>query len=217
LDSKNPEMQAIVEAAPVMLDYLDEESAEHFAGLKTLLDAADVKYSLNPRLVRGLDYYSRSVFEWVTDALGAQGAVCSGGRYDGLVEKLGGRPTPAIGWAMGIERFVALFEACGGEAPTQHADVYVVAVGAGTQERAFALAEELRDKVAGIRIEMNLGGGSFKSQMKRADKSNAVYALILGEEELGGGRIGVKPLRSKEEQESVALDELAATLKDRLN
>ncbi|MCP4302249.1 MAG: histidine--tRNA ligase, partial [Gammaproteobacteria bacterium] len=141
LDSKNPEMQAIVEAAPVMLDYLDEESAEHFAGLKTLLDAADVKYSLNPRLVRGLDYYSRSVFEWVTDVLGAQGAVCSGGRYDGLVEKLGGRPTPAIGWAMGIERFVALFEACGGEAPTQHADVYVVAVGAGTQERAFALAE----------------------------------------------------------------------------
>ncbi len=217
LDSKNPEMQAIVEAAPVMLDYLDEESAEHFAGLKTLLDAADVKYSLNPRLVRGLDYYSRSVFEWVTDALGAQGAVCSGGRYDGLVEKLVGRPTPAIGWAMGIERFVALFEACGGEAPTQHADVYVVAVGAGTQERAFALAEELRDKVAGRRIEMNLGGGSFKSQMKRADKSNAVYALILGEEELGGGRIGVKPLRSKEEQESVALDELAATLKDRLN
>jgi histidyl-tRNA synthetase len=217
LDSKNPEMQGIVEAAPVMLDYLDEESAGHFAGLKALLDAADVKFSVNPRLVRGLDYYSRSVFEWVTDALGAQGAVCSGGRYDGLVEKLGGRPTPAIGWAMGIERFVALFEACGGEAPTRHADVYVAAVGAGTQERAFALAEELRDKVAGIRIEMNLGGGSFKSQMKRADKSNAAYALILGEEELKEGRIGLKPLRSKEEQESVAFDELAVTLKDRLN
>jgi histidyl-tRNA synthetase len=217
LDSKNPEMQGIVEAAPVMLDYLDEESAGHFAGLEALLDAADVKFSVNPRLVRGLDYYSRSVFEWVTDALGAQGAVCSGGRYDGLVEKLGGRPTPAIGWAMGIERFVALFEACGGEAPTRHADVYVAAVGAGTQERAFALAEELRDKVAGIRIEMNLGGGSFKSQMKRADKSNAAYALILGEEELKEGQIGLKPLRSKEEQESVAFDELAVTLKDRLN
>jgi histidyl-tRNA synthetase len=217
LDSKNPEMQAIVEAAPVMLDYLDDASAEHFAGLKALLDAAEVTYVVNPRLVRGLDYYSRSVFEWVTDALGAQGAVCSGGRYDGLVEKLGGRPTPAIGWAMGIERFVALFEACGGEAPSQHADVYVAAVGAGTQERAFALAEELRDKIAGIRIEMNLGGGSFKSQIKRADKSKAAYALFLGEEELGQGRIGLKPLRSKEEQESVALDELAATLKDRLN
>ena len=115
LDSKNPDMQAIVEAAPVMLDYLDEASAEHFNGLKTLLDAAGVSYTVNPRLVRGLDYYSRTVFEWVTDALGSQGAVCSGGRYDGLVEKLGGRATPAIGWAMGIERFVALYEACGGE------------------------------------------------------------------------------------------------------
>ena len=217
LDSKNPDMQTIVEAAPVMLDYLDEASNEHFAGLKTLLDAADVEYKVNPRLVRGLDYYSRTVFEWVTDALGSQGAVCSGGRYDGLVEKLGGRPTPAVGWAMGIERFVALFEACGGEAPPLNADVYVAAVGAGTQERAFALAEELRDKVAGIRIEMNLGGGSFKSQMKRADKSNAEYALILGEQELSEGRIGIKPLRSEEEQESVALDELAATLKGKLN
>ena len=217
LDSKNPDMQTIVEAAPVMLDYLDEASNEHFAGLKALLDATDVEYKVNPRLVRGLDYYSRTVFEWVTDALGSQGAVCSGGRYDGLVEKLGGRPTPAVGWAMGIERFVALFEACGGEAPPLNADVYVAAVGAGTQERAFALAEELRDKVAGIRIEMNLGGGSFKSQMKRADKSNAEYALILGEQELSEGRIGIKPLRSEEEQESVALDELAATLKGKLN
>ena len=217
LDSKNPDMQGIIEAAPVMLDYLDEASAEHFEGLRALLGAADVGYTINPRLVRGLDYYSRTVFEWVTDALGAQGAVCSGGRYDGLVEKLGGRSTPAIGWAMGIERFVALFEACGGEAPAQFADVYIAAVGQGTQARAFALAEELRDKIAGIRIEMNLGGGSFKSQMKRADKSNAVYALILGEQELSEGRIGIKPLRNKEEQESVALDELAATLGTRLN
>ena len=217
LDSKNPDMQGIIEAAPVMLDYLDEASAEHFEGLRALLDAADVGYTINPRLVRGLDYYSRTVFEWVTDALGAQGAVCSGGRYDGLVEKLGGRSTPAVGWAMGIERFVALFEACGGEAPQQHADVYIAAVGQGTQARAFALAEELRNKIVGIRIEMNLGGGSFKSQMKRADKSNAVYALILGEQELSEGRIGIKPLRNKEEQESVALDELAATLGTRLN
>ena len=129
LDSKNPEMQAVVEAAPVMLDYLDDESAEHFQELRSLLDAAGVAYTVNPRLVRGLDYYSRTVFEWVTDALGSQGAVCSGGRYDGLVEKLGGRATPAIGWAMGIERFVALYEACGGEAPATDADVYVVAVG----------------------------------------------------------------------------------------
>ena len=212
LDSKNPDMQAIVDAAPVMLDYLDEESATHFTGLRALLDAAGVSYTVNPRLVRGLDYYSRTVFEWVTDALGSQGAVCSGGRYDGLVEKLGGRATPAIGWAMGIERFVALYEACGGETPATDADVYIAAFGEGTLERVFVLAEELRDKVTGIRVELNLGGGSFKSQMKRADKSGAEFALILGEQELADGCIGIKPLRSTGEQISVALDELAETL-----
>lgn len=212
LDSKNPDMQAIVDAAPVMLDYLDEESASHFAGLRALLDAAGVSYTVNPRLVRGLDYYSRTVFEWVTDALGSQGAVCSGGRYDGLVEKLGGRATPAIGWAMGIERFVALYEACGGETPATDADVYIAALGGGTLERAFVLAEDLRDSIAGIRVELNLGGGSFKSQMKRADKSGAEFALILGEQELADGCIGIKPLRSAGEQTSVALDELAETL-----
>ena len=158
LDSKNPEMQDLVQAAPVMLDYLDEASAAHFAELQDLLGAAGVEFEVNPRLVRGLDYYSRTVFEWVTDALGSQGAVCSGGRYDGLVEKLGGRATPAICWAMGIERFVALYEACGGEAPPARPDVYLVAVGKGTQARAFALAEELRDNVAGIAVEMNLDG-----------------------------------------------------------
>ena len=212
LDSKNPEMQAVVEAAPVMIDYLDEESAEHFQELRSLLDAAGVAYTVNPRLVRGLDYYSRTVFEWVTDALGSQGAVCSGGRYDGLVEKLGGRSTPAIGWAMGIERFVALYEACGGEAPAMDADVYVVAVGDGALEQAFAIAEELRDKVADIRLEVNLGGGSFKSQLKRADKSNAEYALILGEQEIAQKCVGLKPLRSTEDQSSIAFETLAETL-----
>ena len=217
LDSKNPDMQDIVEAAPVMLDYLDDTSAEHFAGLRELLDAAGIEYTVNRRLVRGLDYYSRTVFEWVTDALGSQGAVCSGGRYDGLVEKLGGRPTPAIGWAMGIERFVALFEACGGKAPSLAADVYLAAVGDGTLQRAFTLAEELRDRIPGIRVAMNLGGGSFKSQLKRADKSEARYALVLGEQELSEGRIGLKPLRSDEEQTSVALDDLARVLAGKLN
>lgn len=212
LDSKNPEMQAVVEAAPVMIDYLDEESSQHFQGLRSLLDAAGVAYTVNPRLVRGLDYYSRTVFEWVTDALGSQGAVCSGGRYDGLVEKLGGRSTPAIGWAMGIERFVALYEACGGEAPAMDADVYVVAVGDGALEQAFAIAEELRDKVADIRLEVNLGGGSFKSQLKRADKSNAEYALILGEQEIAKKCVGLKPLRSTEDQSSIAFETLAETL-----
>jgi len=216
LDSKNPEMQAIIAAAPVMLDYLDAESADHFEELRALLDAAGVSYTLNPRLVRGLDYYNRTVFEWVTDALGSQGAVCSGGRYDGLVEKLGGRPTPAVGWAMGIERFVALFEACGGAAPDNDADVYLVAVGEGTLERAFGIAETLRDTIAGIRVEVNLGSGSFKSQMKRANNSNAEFALILGEQELVEERIGIKPLRTREEQYSVGLDELAAMLADKL-
>jgi histidyl-tRNA synthetase len=212
LDSKNPDMQAIVAAAPVMIDYLDEESSEHFQELKGLLDAAGVAYSVNPRLVRGLDYYSRTVFEWVTDALGSQGAVCSGGRYDGLVEKLGGKSTPAVGWAMGIERFVALFEACGGKAPADDADVYIVAVGDSTLQQAFRIAEVLRDKVAGIKVELNLGGGSFKSQLKRADKSNAEYALILGEQEITEQRAGLKPLRSTDDQSSVAFDDLPATL-----
>jgi len=212
LDSKNPDMQAIVAAAPLMLDFLDEESSEHFQSLKGLLDAAGVAYTVNPRLVRGLDYYSRTVFEWVTDALGSQGAVCSGGRYDGLVEKLGGKPTPAVGWAMGIERFVALYEACGGEAPADDADVYIVAVGDNTLEQAFVIAEQLRDEVAGIKVELNLGGGSFKSQLKRADKSNAAFALILGEQEIAEKRVGLKPLRSTEDQSSVAFDELPATL-----
>ncbi|MGB5165636.1 MAG: histidine--tRNA ligase [Woeseiaceae bacterium] len=216
LDSKNPEMQAVVAAAPVMLEYLDDASAEHFATLKSLLDAAGVSYEVNPRLVRGLDYYSRTVFEWVTDALGSQGAVCSGGRYDGLVEKLGGRATPGIGWAMGIERFVALYEACGGKAPATVADVYVVAVGEGTLQRAFTIAEELRDRMPGVRIEVNLGGGSFKSQMKRADKSQAAFALLLGEQELAEERIGLKPLRGDEAQSSIALTDLAATLEQRL-
>ena len=217
LDSKNPDMQAIVAAAPVMLDYLDTESFEHFQRLKEILDAAGVKYTINPRLVRGLDYYSRTVFEWVTDALGAQGAVCSGGRYDGLVEKLGGRPTPAVGWAMGIERFVALYEVCGGKAPDTGADAYVVAVGDEAMNTAFAVAENLRDTIDGIRVELNMGGGSFKTQLKRADKSNARFALILGEQEVLEKRIGLKPLRTTDDQISVTLDELAATLAGKLD
>jgi len=206
----------VVDAAPVLLDYLDADSAGHFAALRALLDAAGIAYSVNPRLVRGLDYYNRTVFEWVTDALGSQGAVCSGGRYDGLVEKLGGRTTPAIGWAMGVDRFVALFNECGGEAPADSADVYLVAVGEKALERAFGLAEELRDRIAGIRVEVNLGGGSFKAQLKRADKSNAEIALVLGEQEIADGKIGLKPLRSAEDQSSIAVQELAATLARRL-
>ncbi len=212
LDSKNPDMQGLIEDAPVMVDYLDEESAEHFEALKALLDSAGIAYKVNPRLVRGLDYYNRTVFEWVTDALGSQGAVCSGGRYDGLVEKLGGRATPAIGWAMGIERFVDLYEECGGEVAADEADVYVVAVGSEALAEGFAVAEELRDALNGASVEVNLGGGSFKSQLKRADKSGAAYALILGDQEIADRTIGIKPLRSGAEQQTVSREEMAGRL-----
>jgi len=216
LDSKNPDMQPIVEDAPVMLDFLDDESAGHFDQLRALLDAAGIGYTVNPRLVRGLDYYNRTVFEWVTDSLGAQGAVCSGGRYDGLVEKLGGRPTPAIGWAMGIERLVALYEVSGGKPPANDPDVFVVAVGEVALGKAFELAETLRDRADGLAVEVNLGGGGFKAQLKRADRSGARFALIIGEDELRAGRAGLKPLRSSDEQVAVAFDELPGELVARL-
>jgi histidyl-tRNA synthetase len=217
LDSKNPEMQALIEAAPVMLDFLDAESRDHFAGLQALLDAADVAYTVNTRLVRGLDYYNLTVFEWVTDALGSQGAVCSGGRYDGLAEKLGGRATPAIGWAMGIERLVALYEASGGEPKVRAPDVYIVAVADAALARGFEIAEMLRDELPALQLELNLGGGSFKSQLKRADKSGARLALILGEEEVAQNVAGLKPLRSDEDQSNVAVNALPAVLRERLN
>ncbi len=212
LDSKNPDLQGLIANAPVMLEFLDEESARHFEGLKAHLDAAKVPYTVNPRLVRGLDYYNLTVFEWVTDALGSQGAICAGGRYDGLVEKLGGKPTPAIGWAMGIERLVGLYEACGGEPKMGTPDVYVVVVGDAALGRGFELAESLRDALPAVRVELNLGGGSFKSQLKRADKSGATFAIILGDEEVARGEAGLKPLRSGEDQMNVSLDELAETI-----
>jgi histidyl-tRNA synthetase len=216
LDSKNPEMQALIESAPVMIDYLDEASVAHFEGLKAILDAAGVPFEVNPRLVRGLDYYNLTVFEWITDALGSQGAVCAGGRYDGLIEKLGGRSTPAIGWAMGVERLVALYEASGGDPGSSAPDVYVVAVGDKAMHAGLSVAEELRDRMPGMKVELNLGGGSFKSQLKRADKSGAALAIILGEDEVERNEAGLKPLRTADDQTSVALDKLADTLAERL-
>ena len=217
LDSKNPELRTLIEAAPVMLDYLDAASAKHFDELKGMLDAAGVPYRVNPRLVRGLDYYNRTVFEWVTDALGSQGAVCSGGRYDGLVGKLGGRDTPAIGWAMGMERLVALYEAGGGSAPRRQPDVYIVAVGDAALRAGLEVGEGLRELAPDILVELNLSGGSFKSQLKRADRSGARYAVILGDSEVAAGRAGLKPLRSSEDQESVPFERLAAELGERLS
>jgi histidyl-tRNA synthetase len=217
LDSKNPDMQELVSRAPVMLDYLDDDCSRHFEELKSLLDAAELTYTVNPRLVRGLDYYNRTVFEWVTDALGSQGAVCSGGRYDGLVELLGGRPVPAVGWAMGVERLVALFEICGNSATRREPDVYIVAVGGAAERRGFQLLEALRDAMPAARFEMNLGGGSFKAQLKRADRSGAAYALILGDTEVRDNLAGLKPLRSAEAQVSVPFDRLSAALGERLS
>ncbi len=216
LDSKDPDMQAVIADAPVMLDHLDEESERHFTELKVLLDVAGIAYDVNPRLVRGLDYYNRTVFEWVTDALGSQGAICAGGRYDGLVEKLGGRSTPAIGWAMGVERLVGLFEVCGGIAPGQSPEIYVVAVGDAALAKGFEIAESLREAIDGIRVELNLGGGSFKSQLKRADKSGAEYAVVLGDDEVAEDRAGLKPLRTDEDQIQVRADQVANELSGRL-
>lgn len=212
LDSKNPDMQALIGDAPHITDHLDTESAEHFAELQELLQAANISFRTNTRLVRGLDYYTRTVFEWVTDKLGAQGAVCSGGRYDGLVEHLGGRATPAIGWAIGLERLVELYKSCGSGAGVPGLDAYLVAVGDEAAKEALILAESLRDEIPGFNIAVNLGGGSFKSQFKRADKSGAKVALILGEEELAARQVGIKPLRHEADQQTVAWEQAATII-----
>ncbi len=213
LDSKHPDMQALVEAAPRITDHLDSESAEHFAALQDILTRAGVKYQVNSRLVRGLDYYSRTVFEWVTDQLGAQGAVCSGGRYDGLVEHLGGRATPAIGWAVGLERLVELYRTVHGTEVTAGPDVYMVAVGDTATAEALLFAEQLRSDMPGLAVEVNCGGGSYKSQFKRADKSGAAVALILGEQEIAARQVGVKALRQEQEQATVGWDEAPAIIR----
>lgn len=195
LDSKNPDMQAITAGAPRLLDMLDAESQSHFAQLQQLLDGAGVVYRINPRLVRGLDYYTKTVFEWITDRLGAQGTVCAGGRYDGLVEQLGGRPTAAAGFAMGVERLVALLEESAAAPPPAAPFFYLAVVGEAAERQGIVWAEQLRDVCPAIGLLVNCGGGGFKAQLKRADKSGAAFALVLGEEEIRDGRVGVKPLR----------------------
>lgn len=214
LDSKSAQTRSVLEGAPVLQEFLDPESAEHFEELKGLLDAAGVEYRVNPRLVRGLDYYNRTVFEWVTDTLGSQGAVCAGGRYDGLVEQLGGKPAPAAGFAMGLERLVLMLQALdAAPEPSPQADVYLVAVGDGASAAAFTLAEALRDAGVDRRVQVHIGGGSFKSQMKKADRSGAQVALVLGEQELADGTVGFKPLRGGE-QRTVSRAALAGELQD---
>ena len=213
LDSKNPAMQDLLADAPVLQDYLGADSLGHFAEFRNLLEKLGVAHSVNPRLVRGLDYYSHGVFEWITDALGAQGTVCAGGRYDGLVEIQGGKPWPGVGFAMGQERLVELMRLkAGTDADVPH--VYLVMAGRGTLDDGLEIAERLRDSVRGLRIQANLGSGSFKAQFKRADRSGAELALVLGENEIAQGHATIKPLRSGAEQQQVALGQLADWLKN---
>ena len=216
LDSKNPEMRALIEAAPVLTDHLDGESREHFGALCAALEALGIPFSVNPRLVRGLDYYSRTVFEWLTDALGAQDAVCSGGRYDGLIAQLGGEPTPGIGFAMGIERLVALMTQAGAVPAPAAADVFVVVNGERAAVYGLQLVEQLRDALPGRRFELNLGGGNFKTQFRRADRSGAVLAVILGDDELARGMAALKPLRRDAGQSESPLPDLAAAIQSAL-
>ncbi len=201
LDSKNPEMQRIVAGAPSMLEALDAESKAHFDGLCNYLRDAGIDYVVEPRLVRGLDYYTRTVFEWTTESLGSQGTLCAGGRYDGLVAQLGGSSTPGIGWAMGQERIVMLLEKQGLALTPERPQLYLVLVGERTELQGFKLAEQLRDAWPDLRVQINLGGGSFKTQFKRADKSGAEFALVLGEDELARGVVALKALRRDLAQE----------------
>jgi len=210
LDSKNPEMQEIVAGAPLLTDHLDPESREHFDTLCNSLREIGVPYQVNPRLVRGLDYYTRTVFEWITDALGAQDAVCSGGRYDGLIAQLGGESTPGVGFAMGVERAVKLLEKAERVPARPPADVYVVMSGERASTAGPSMVERLRDQLPQVRFELNLGGGTFKTQFRRADRSGAALALIVGDDELARGVVGVKPLRREAGQTDCPIAELAA-------
>jgi len=209
LDSKEASTQALLDQAPVLLDYLDDASRQHFEQLKSLLDVAGVAYQVNPRLVRGLDYYGKTAFEWVTDKLGSQSTVCAGGRYDNLVEQLGGKSTPAVGFGIGLERLVLLLQAVE-VMPldlTQIADVYVVAVG-DVQKEALQLAETLRTELPTLRVINHCGGGNFKNQLKKADKSTADIALILGEDEVSKGVLAVKFLREEKPQQIISLNDI---------
>lgn len=218
LDSKNPEMAEMLAGAPQLLDHLDDDSRVHFESLRALLDAAGIDYVINPRLVRGLDYYGRTVFEWTTTALGSQGTVCAGGRYDGLVEQLGGKPTPAVGFAMGIERLVLLLETLGlvPDAARGTLDLYVLPMDDTAAGAALQLVEQLRGKLPTLRAQLHCGGGSFKSRIKKADRSGARLAMLLGEEELAHGTVTLKFLREAHEQRQLAQDTLADELRDLL-
>ncbi|MDD4914886.1 MAG: histidine--tRNA ligase [Methylococcales bacterium] len=214
LDSKNPDMAELLQQGPVLLDHLGAESLAHFNGLTATLDELGVEYRLNTRLVRGLDYYGKTVFEWVTDELGSQGTICAGGRYDGLIEQLGGKANHAIGFAMGMERILALVEQLDNVRPEPAVDVYMIRVGAAAEKAGMLLAERIRDQIAGLRLQVNCGGGSFKSQFRKADKSGAAYAIILGDAEAERHEAALKSLRVEQEQSTLNHAELLRTLGD---
>ena len=214
LDTKNQALQDVLDGAPKLLDYLDDESREHFAQLCGLLDAVGIQYEINPKLVRGLDYYNKTVFEWVTSALGAQGTVCGGGRYDGLVEQLGGHATSGVGFAMGLERLVLLVQEVNKSIPVKSAvDIYVVYQGEGTTLAAFQLAEKLRSELPHLSIMLHCSGGNFKKQFRRADKSGATLALVLGESEVQNNQVVVKHLLGEAEQQTIDVDNLIEHVK----
>jgi len=218
LDSKNQNVQALLTGAPSLADYYGEETKAHFDGLCKMLDSAGVNYQVNDRLVRGLDYYNYTVFEWVTESLGAQGTVCGGGRYDGLVEQLGGKATPAVGFALGIERLVLLLETLELTADIAGAvDVYIAALGEGADIHGMLLAEQLRDQMPNVKCMMHNGGGNFKKQLKRADQNGAKVALILGGDEIENKQVTVKDLTGKTEQKTIAVTELVNQLTTLLN
>jgi histidyl-tRNA synthetase len=206
LDSKNPDMKALIADAPSLSDYLDDESKEHFAGLRNILDQAQINYTVNPCLVRGLDYYSKTVFEWITDKLGAQSAVCAGGRFDSLVEHLGGKATPAAGFAIGMERLFELVKDLVQPNNTPH--VYLIMTSSNAVIKGMIMAENLRKRVPGLRLVNHCGGGSMKSQFKKADKSGADIALVIGEDELDSGNAAVKYLREDKPQQHMSEEEL---------
>ncbi|OWV28572.1 histidine--tRNA ligase [Halomonas campaniensis] len=218
LDSKNPAMAEMLDAAPQLMDHLDDESREHFEQLTKMLEAAGIRYVINPRLVRGLDYYCRTVFEWTTTALGSQGTVCAGGRYDGLVEQLGGKPTPAVGFAMGIERLILLLDTLEliPEGALGGCDVYLLPMDDSATTAAITLAEQLRGELPELRLQLHCGGGSFKSRIKKADKSSASIAILLGEDEINQQSATVKFLRDDREQQSVSQAALGHTLRELL-
>lgn len=214
LDTKNPAMQHVVSNAPDLMSFLGKESLEHFNTLIATLNDLGISYEINSRLVRGLDYYSKTVFEWVTDELGSQGTVCAGGRYDSLIEQLGGKPNFAVGFAMGIERLLALIETAGNAPAAKTVDVFMIRVGDAAEQEGLRFAETIRDKVPRLKLQVNCGGGSFKSQFKKADKSGAEYAIILGVDEVSRGEVGIKSLRSEQGQQTLSQAQTIAFLQE---